>query len=138
MSDFFQTFFHYSGFDSGANEIVLNYYVPDKDNVIYKLRNKYIDEMYYHGQRELGNFKWTYSSYNSGKIISDDIRKEYRDKLFFEKIGVNPFSLDDEYLRLMMNPEMEKVECISFPRRVARKLIPHNVRKLILKLLGKK
>ena len=127
-------FFHYSGFDSGANEVVFNYYVPDKNNIIYKLRNEYIDEMYYHGQKELGDFTWTYSSYSNGKTISNEVRKLYRDSHYYNKIKANPFLLDDEHLRLMINPEAVKIENITITRKIARKIIPFKIRKLILKI----
>ncbi|MFS0838720.1 glycosyltransferase [Paenibacillus sp. 1P03SA] len=37
-------FFHYSGFDSGANEGMINKYVPDRSNVVYLLRDEYVRE----------------------------------------------------------------------------------------------
>lgn len=127
-------FFHYSGFDSGANETVFNYYVKDKDNIIYSLRNKYIDEMYFFGQEKLGKYPWSYSKYKNGSKISDKIRRIYRDSKYFEVITVNPFDLTDGHLLHMIKPENLLYKRVSLKRRIARKLIPYNIRKAILNI----
>lgn len=124
-------FFHYSGFDSGANETVFNYYVPDKDNIIYTLRNKYIDEMNSHGQDALGKFKWTYSCYTNGEKISNEVRRLYRDNEYFKVIQNDPFELSDNHLKEMIDPEKKYVKP-SIAKRAARKIIPYNIRKKII------
>ena len=90
-------FFHYSGFDSGANEVVFNYYVPDKNNYLYKLRNEYIKEMKENGQETLGTYIWSYDKYFNGEKIDRDIRIKYRDTKLFKTIEVNPFSLSNNH-----------------------------------------
>lgn len=127
-------FFHYSGFDSGANEAVFNYYVKEKDNIIFSLRNKYIDEMYYHGQEKFGKFPWSYSKYKNGDNISNKVRKLYRDNNYFDVIDVNPFDLNDNYLQHMIDPKKSFFKRDSFKRRVARKIIPYSIRKAILNI----
>ena len=92
-------FFHYSGFDSGANEKVFERYVPDKTEYIYKLRNSYIEEMEYYGQKELGNHIWSYDYYFNGEKINNKTRILYRDKKLENKIDTNPFELTDDKIK---------------------------------------
>lgn len=129
-------FFHYSGFDSGANETVFNYYVPDKDNYVYKLRNEYINEMNNNGQESLGNYVWSYDNYFSGEKIERNIRINYRDKKIFDTIEQNPFALSNNHLNAMM--QLDKSNSSSkntFIRRTVRKVIPKNVRRKLKQIL---
>ena len=98
-SEYELVFFHYSGFDSGANEKVFERYVPDKTEYIYKLRDNYIDEMEYYGQKELGNHNWSYDYYFNGEKINDKTRNLYRDKKLENKIDRNPFELNDAEIK---------------------------------------
>lgn len=127
-------FFHYSGFDSGANETVFNYYLPNKNNYLYKLRNEYIEEMNENNQKEIGTFSWSYNFYFNGETINKDIRKQYRDMKLFDTIQVNPFALSDNHLYTIMNgnndinivPDEEE---ISILRKIIRRTIPYSIRK---------
>lgn len=125
-------FFHYSGFDSGANENVFNYYVKDKKNVIYKLRNEYVDKMNLFGQDTLGKYKWTYSRYNDSRVIDRETRIIYRDAGFDKIIRVNPFSLSDKHIKEMISPtKFEDQKSDSFLREIMRLIIPFKLRKFI-------
>lgn len=127
-------FFHYSGFDSGANEEVFNYYVPDKTNYIYNLRDKYIDEMYYFGQNTIGKYKWTYNTYFDGSSIDRNVRIQYRNRKLFETIEENPFSLGNEHLNAMMNISEVSANTESYKRKMFRKIVPYRIRKILKKL----
>lgn len=125
-------FFHYSGFDSGANETVFNYYVPDKDNYIYTLRNEYIEKMNSKNQSALGKYKWTYDYYFNGEKIDKEVRIHYRDKKYFETIDVNPFALSNKHFHKIFGPNVEKKNNNtedSFVRKVFRKIVPFRIRK---------
>lgn len=142
VNDKYELFFiHYSGFDSGANEVVYNYYAPNKKSIENKLRNEYIGEMNSNGQDYLGNYQWSYDMYFSGEKIDRNIRIKYRDKKFFGKIDVNPFALSNGHLNVLLsedeisaNPNIKKV---SFLRKVFRKVVPLRIRKTLLILLNK-
>lgn len=95
-------FFHYSGFDSGANEKVFNRYVPDKEEYVNILRNEYVHEMNGYGQKELGQHPWSYDYYFDGKEISRNIRIRYRDRKLEHRIVENPFSLSDEQIESLL------------------------------------
>ena len=130
-------FFHYSGFDSGANEAVFNYYVKDKENVIYELRNTYISEMNMHGQEKLGKHFWSYSCYESGEKIDNRTRILYRDNNYQDKIEINPFKLSNKHLNIMIDPNHEVFTIPSLGRRVIRKFFPYRFRVYLKKKLKK-
>lgn len=128
-NDYELVFFHYSGFDSGANETVFNYYVPDKDNFIYTLREEYIKKMNDNNQSYLGNYKWSYDYYFSGEKIDKDIRILYRDSKLFETINMNPFSLSNKHFSKLLDSNEKTTE--STFRKYIRKLIPFRLRKIL-------
>lgn len=134
-------FFHYSGFDSGANQTVFDYYVPDKKNYIYKLRNEYIKEMNEYGQQEIGNYQWTYDRYFNGQKIDRNIRIEYRNKKFYDTIDTNPFSLSNEHLDYLLTGNLANIKNVSSKkresriRRLIRKVVPLQFRKQAKKII---
>jgi len=89
-------FFHFSGFDSGANEGMINKYVPDRNNAVYKLRDDYVVEMNRMGQAALGETPWSYSTFTSGEIIALDSRIKFRDIPEMPYRYPEPFGLSNE------------------------------------------
>lgn len=71
-------FFHFSGFDSGANEAMINKYCPDRRDPIYRLRDAYVKSCDSQGQEEMGKHPWSYGAYSNGEMIPDDHRLAYR------------------------------------------------------------
>jgi len=92
-------FFHYSGFDSGANEKVFDRYVQDKGDYIYTLRDEYVHEMNLFGQEELGKHSWSYNYYLNGAEINRNTRIIYRDNNLEHNITKNPFELSDKKIK---------------------------------------
>lgn len=141
VNDKYELFFiHYSGFDSGGNEVVYNYYAPNKNSVEQKLRNEYIKEMNNNGQDYLGKYEWSYDRYFNEEKIDRNIRIKYRDKKYFDEIDVNPFSLSNRHLDLLLKDEENHIEIkdnASLLRRIFRRIVPLRVRKALLILLGK-
>ncbi|AXU28889.1 TPA: hypothetical protein ACKONR_003314 [Clostridioides difficile] len=84
--------YHFSGFDSGAQEIMLK--VNGGNNqALWNLREQYILEQEKNGQKELGSLKGKFDTFDNGEIISKDMRVLMRNRLdlqdyFKEK---NPF-----------------------------------------------
>lgn len=140
-------FFHYSGFDSGANEKVFNRYVKDKSDYIYVLRNNYIKEMNYYGQKELGNHTWSYDFYFDGKKINNKTRLLYRDNKLENKISHNPFELSDSEIKGILNvdekPKSSKkklknkksIKHNAFLSKI-KKFVPNPIKNKIKKLLN--
>jgi hypothetical protein len=71
-------FFHFSGFDSGANEAMIRKYCPDEKGPIYQLREHYVRLCHESGQRELGTLLWSYDFYSNGEEIPQEHRLLYR------------------------------------------------------------
>ena len=113
-------FFHYSGFDSGANEAMINKYVPDKNNIIYKLRDEYVTELLEMGQEELGKIKWSYDYYSSGEKIDRISRLIYRDNMNIKNKYGNPFDQCNEvFVRdIRENEDGENVKLDSVYSRI--------------------
>lgn len=130
-------FFHFSGFDSGANETMLNYYVKNKDNIVYKLRDNYIQELEDFGQEKFGRYTWSYGMYESGELISQQVRLLYRDNDLSVKIDTNPFLLSNEHLLHILCPKNINITYISKWKRVLKLFIPFRIRRCIKILLGR-
>ena len=141
-------FFHYSGFDSGANEAVFNRYVPDKEDYVYTLRNEYVQEMEDYGQNELGNHSWSYDYYSNGVKINKKVRIIYRDKKLENKIDKNPFDLSDGEIKKIagikekpkessQKKSKEKKETeVPLSKKIIRKTVPLKIRNKIKKIIN--
>ena len=83
-------FYHFSGFDSGAQERQLKEY-GDHSPVLFDLRNWYIETCEQHGQRELGAIPSKFSFYDDGQAIPDGHRILYRERLDLRQAFSDPF-----------------------------------------------
>ncbi|MBU5441000.1 glycosyltransferase [Paenibacillus sp. MSJ-34] len=92
-------FYHFSGFDSGANETMTKKYVPDSTHIIYRMKNEYIEELNLHGQTILGHILWSYGYYNSGEKITKRARVNYRANGAF---STNPFLKSNSYFEYVL------------------------------------
>ncbi|PID40035.1 MAG: hypothetical protein CR984_05295 [Proteobacteria bacterium] len=70
-------FFHFSGFDSGAQEIMLKRYAGD-NQALFDFRQWYIDELNDMGQDKFGKMPCIYGFYSNGKPIAGSHRRLYR------------------------------------------------------------
>jgi len=101
-------FFHFSGFDSGANEQMVSRYCPDPKDPVYQLRNDYISLQEEAGQSELGNTTWSYNSYSNGIKIKNKDREYYRFTTEMQYRYPNPFdasATDSFYAHVNTLPE---------------------------------
>ena len=73
VNDTLLKFYHFSGFDSGAQEKMLNAY-SGGNKYLYDLRTWYIDQMNQEGQDKYGKFPSIYNFYDNGKVISKEER----------------------------------------------------------------
>lgn len=92
-------FFHFSGFDSGANLGVFEFYVKDKDAVEFEIRDEYVADLNRMHQENLGNYVWSYANYTSGEAVDKMIRREYRDRKYFNVIEESPFKYSNNYFK---------------------------------------
>ena len=84
-------FYHFSGFDSGAQERQLKEY-GSHSPVLFELRDWYIRECERHGQEELGKLPCKYNFYEDGTVISDGERVLYRERADLQRTFPDPFA----------------------------------------------
>jgi hypothetical protein len=93
------SFYHFSGFDGGAQEIMLKKYAA-KNSVLFDLRRWYIDECRRMGQEQLGALPCRYHSFDNGEAITRTQRILYRSRLDLRQTFPHPFqTVDPSYYR---------------------------------------
>lgn len=70
-------FYHFSGFDSGAQLSMLDKYAA-RMHGLYELRSWYLDECDRQGQARYGKHPWAFESFDNGQPITDAHRLLYR------------------------------------------------------------
>ena len=90
-------FYHFSGFDSGAQENMLERY-GNGNEYLYELRNWYIKRQEEEEQEKYANYPSKYNYYDNGEKISTEERKLLRDRVdvfnYFK--DTNPYTVDQE------------------------------------------
>jgi ectoine hydroxylase-related dioxygenase (phytanoyl-CoA dioxygenase family)/lipopolysaccharide biosynthesis glycosyltransferase len=87
-------FYHFSGFDSGAQEIMLKKYGASSP-VLFELRKWYIAQCEYMGQYEFGKISCFYSYFDNSELITKQQRLLYRQRLDLQQAYPNPFATVD-------------------------------------------
>lgn len=88
-------FYHFSGFDGGAQEIMLKKYAP-RDSVLFELRRWYIAECERLGQTALGERPSRYHTFDNGEPITKAHRILYRTRLDLRRAFPQPFATAGE------------------------------------------
>lgn len=83
-------FYHFSGFDSGAQLTMLDRY-GSHSPVLYEFREWYIEECRSLGQETIGKIPCIYTRYNSGAKIEDDHRITFRHREDLIRYFADPF-----------------------------------------------
>jgi len=92
-------FYHFSGFDGGAQEVMLKKYAA-KDSVLFDLRHWYIEECQRMGQEQLGQRPSRYHAFDNGEPITKAHRILYRSRLDLQRAFPQPFqAAGDSYYR---------------------------------------
>jgi hypothetical protein len=87
-------FYHFSGFDSGAQETMLGVYGKESPQLTV-LRRWYIAECESEGQSTLGKLPCIYGRYDNGESIQKVHRLLYRDRQDVQRAFPDPFSTKD-------------------------------------------
>jgi hypothetical protein len=88
------SFYHFSGFDSGAQETMLRLY-GGSSPVLFELRRWYIDACASHGQEEMGRLPCVYSRFDNQEPISVMQRILYRERPDLQEAFPDPFETRD-------------------------------------------
>jgi hypothetical protein len=83
-------FYHFSGFDSGAQLDSLAKYAVGMP-LLFKMRNWYIEECDRQGQITFGGLPWQYATFSNGEAVSGDQRWLYRNRADLQKAYPDPF-----------------------------------------------
>lgn len=84
-------FYHFSGFDSGAQERQLKEY-GDHSPVLFDLREWYIEACEQHGQAAMGSIPSKFNFYDDGEPIKDKQRILYRNRVDLRETFPDPFA----------------------------------------------
>lgn len=119
-------FYHFSGFDSGAQEAMLKAYGSDSP-VLFELRRWYIEQCRAQGQDVLGGLACVYARYDNGEAITKMQRILYRERADLRAAFPDPFATGEparSYLHwFQANSEAEiaagRVPSQAFDQRMA-------------------
>jgi hypothetical protein len=87
-------FYHFSGFDSGAQQVMLKRY-GQHSPVLFELRDWYIARCEELGQKSLGKIPCVYDCFNNGRRIADAHRLLYRRREDLMRAFPDPFDTSD-------------------------------------------
>ena len=86
------SFYHFSGFDGGAQEIMLKKYA-DAGSALFDLRRWYVAECRHMGQDEMGDRRCRYDYFDNGERIAKAQRILYRSRLDLQRVFPDPFQV---------------------------------------------
>jgi hypothetical protein len=96
-------FFHFSGFDSGGQLLMLDAYAPP-ESPLFELHDWYVREMDKEGQQTLGRVPCTFAQYSNGEPIARAHRRLYRARADLQQRFPRPFDADgDSLLRFLQS-----------------------------------
>lgn len=84
-------FYHFSGFDSGAQKVMLERY-GQHSAALFDLRQWYIDACRRMGQDDVGALPWHYGFFDNGQPITKSQRFLYRLRQDLQRAFPNPFA----------------------------------------------
>jgi hypothetical protein len=87
-------FFHFSGLDSGAQEVMLERY-GSRSPVLWDLRRWYLEECERMGQRRDGSQASSYDYYDDGTPVTTEERRLYRSRPDVEAGFPDPYATQD-------------------------------------------
>ncbi|MFF2089463.1 hypothetical protein [Paenibacillus sp. NPDC058174] len=116
-------FFHYSGFDSGANEGMIRKYVPDLSNCVYNLRDNYVRQLEEADQSKLGQEEWSYDFFQSGEKVKRNSRIIFRDVPELPYRVENPFAESNDFFEKYVSIEMVTRNVIQQGKKLLKRII---------------
>ena len=86
-------FYHFSGFDSGDQALMLNKYGANSAT-LKALRSWYVDACNEEGQSAADDYPYGYGTYDNGNIIRPAERRLYRARIDLQQVFPDPFSAE--------------------------------------------
>jgi glycosyltransferase involved in cell wall biosynthesis len=83
-------FYHFTGFDSGAGDVMTGRYAKDMP-AVHALWADYKAKLAGSGQAALGKRRWAHAVFNNGTLITDAMRLLYRKRPDVQKVFPDPF-----------------------------------------------
>jgi hypothetical protein len=116
-------FFHYSGFDSGANEGMIKKYVPDLTNCVYTLRDRYVQQLDEADQARLGQVPWSYDFFQSGERVKRNSRILFRDVPELWYRVDNPFAQSNDFFEKYVSVDMVARNVIQQGKKLLKRVL---------------
>lgn len=123
-------FYHFSGFDSGAQENMLNRYGSGND-ILYELRSWYIQQQKEAEQEKYANYPSKYNFYDNGEKISSEERQLLRNRVDVSEYfkDIDPYLINQErsyyswYQNELEAKTVTKDGIAIFVKKIRRKLV---------------
>ena len=106
------SFFHFSGLDSGAQELMLKKYAGS-NHALHDLRNWYISECEIKGQSILGQLPCCYAVFDNGETIKHEYRLLYRTRLDLQQAFPHPFKTGKNTFHQWLQQNPTEVDALS-------------------------
>ncbi|MDR0853075.1 MAG: hypothetical protein LBN34_01775 [Clostridiales Family XIII bacterium] len=91
-------FIHFSGFP-GTIEMCMRNWLPEGPHPFRNLFEEYAQIHNANNLDEISKTTWSYDTYSSGEKIDNDVRINYREKIYHFPSDYNPFLLSNDELR---------------------------------------
>ena len=88
------SFYHFSGFDSGAQATMLGVYGSESP-VLFDLRRWYIEQCETRGQSQLGSLECIYARFDNGEVVTRMQRVLYREREDLQRAFPDPYETHD-------------------------------------------
>lgn len=118
--DFKLCFYHFSGFDSGAQLAMLNKYAQGMPK-LFLLRDWYIAECQRLDNPEFSQRKWQFNYYSDGEKISNEHRIVYRQRSDLQQYFSDPFDVSNRSLAKWFEFEYPKEQTNNFKAELLNK-----------------
>ena len=92
-------FVHFSGWDSGFNDIAVSTYAPNANELMNNIKRDYNLQLLEMDMYGISKIKWSYNCYHNGEKISNSFRMLYRKSEMLQHIYNQPF--------IQLNKEIE-------------------------------
>lgn len=92
-------FYHFTGYDSGAGANAIDEFTKNNEKtIINEIWGWYHRELIANGHNEIGNFQSAYSKFENGKMITNDMRRVYKNRPDLQSKFDQPFNISNRHI----------------------------------------